>query len=171
MTPLCQSILLVLLSFMRLMPSDFQKPFPAVALLVTCCLLVYFTCYLVQFTTLLVIRKWMWHSNKAVYCCSNRIFHSFYICSVAVSIDKLQTCFSSPVCPVAHWALLWFTCLEEMTEPVCRLMRHLMNRKKMPITLWGHATHLMWTLVAIFFACSKIQYYVVTDALRYDATF
>lgn len=27
----------------------------------------------------------------------------------------------------------------------------------------------MWVLVSIFFACLRIEYYIVTDALRYDA--
>lgn len=46
-------------------------------------------------------------------------------------------------------------------------MCHLMNRNQLPITLLGCATHLMWALVSIFFVCSEIEYYIVTDALRY----
>lgn len=68
-------------------------------------------------------------------------------------IDRLQTCFSSPVCHFASHALLWFTFLEVMAKSVYRVMCHLMNRNQLPITLWGHALHLMWALVCIFVLC------------------
>lgn len=68
-------------------------------------------------------------------------------------IDRLQTCFSSPVCHFASHALLWFTFLEVMAKSVYRVMCHLINRNQLPIILRGHAIHLMWALVCIFVLC------------------